>query len=129
MFRILAVDDDPVHLHVIRYALGGLPFATVVDVAASAEEARAKLERRPDVPPKYDLVVADDQMPGERGSVFLRELGRSAPRVGRVLFSESETAVESAVMTGAADAAVRKGDLGRFVQAVRHVAEACRPPV
>lgn len=68
---ILAVDDNPVGLTVLRHAL--LKHGMQVDCAASAEEALEAASRR-----SYDLVLMDLQMPGMDGltaAVEMRKIG------------------------------------------------------
>lgn len=98
--RILVVDDDDVMRRVLVAV-----FARVAEtaVADSAAQARATLESF-----QPDLVLCDDGMPGELGTVFLAELARTHPRVRRVLFSASEPRDLAGLL--------RSGTLQGFVQ-------------
>lgn len=80
--RVLIVDDEPLVATALRRQLLRRGFA--VETCASAEEALARVAG-PEV--ELEVVITDFQMPRMNGLELLRELGRRAPRILRVLLS------------------------------------------
>jgi PAS domain S-box-containing protein len=78
--RVLVIEDDAPLRRMLARVLAQLQYD--VEVAGSAEEARAILRRSGETP---DLLVTDTVMPGASGVDFARELLGSAPAL-RVLF-------------------------------------------
>ena len=75
-YRILVVDDHEIVRLGLRTLLSSQPDFTVVDEAASAEEAVAKsLQHNP------DIVVMDIRMPGKNGIEACREIKEKLPDV------------------------------------------------
>jgi two-component system response regulator RegA len=81
--HILVVDDHDLLREVLATALRGRGAA--VDVAATAEEGSALLERSG--ARRYDVVVSDWQMPGADGLWLLRRVGAASPGTRRVLIT------------------------------------------
>ena len=82
--RILLVDDEPDILTTMEDLLRqhlGMP--AEVATASSGQEARAMVERGP----PFDAVIADERMPGMRGSELLAWLGEAHPGTLRVLMT------------------------------------------
>jgi class 3 adenylate cyclase/tRNA A-37 threonylcarbamoyl transferase component Bud32 len=69
--RVLAIDDDPGMLSLLRHMLGGAGYR--VEIAAAGDEGLAKIRTR--LP---DLVVCDIQMPGKSGFDVLDTLRSDA---------------------------------------------------
>jgi DNA-binding NtrC family response regulator len=67
MARILVVDDDPTSVAVLERALGSLGYG--VEGVFSAEAALGRLERE-----RFDLLIADKNMPAMDGLSLIREL-------------------------------------------------------
>ena len=81
--RVLIVDDEPMVAAALRRQLIRRGF--LVETCASAEEALARIANGAE--PLVGTVITDFQMPGLNGLELLRELGRRAPRIVRVLLS------------------------------------------
>ncbi len=68
-WRILAVDDEPLNLEIIRECLDDPDVS--VDLAPNAERAWQRLEAGP---APYDLTIVDRMMPGMNGIELLRRM-------------------------------------------------------
>jgi CheY-like chemotaxis protein len=68
--RILAVDDEPSVAHAIKFALVG-PSRTI-NTAGNAYAALHSVEN--DVPPPFDLIITDNNMPRMSGLDLVRRL-------------------------------------------------------
>jgi CheY-like chemotaxis protein len=68
--RILAVDDEPSVVHAIAFALGNA--SRKLRTARGGVEALDRLEN--DVPPPFDLIITDNNMPGMTGLDLVRRL-------------------------------------------------------
>jgi DNA-binding response OmpR family regulator len=77
-WNVLAVDDEPLNLEIIRECLDDPRLR--IDVAPDAEKALAMIEAV-DVP--YDLVILDRMMPGMNGIEVLRRM-KSAERFRQI---------------------------------------------
>jgi DNA-binding NtrC family response regulator len=73
-YRIMVVDDEPVVCTVLNELFTGEGFS--VELAFTAEEALAKIERAP-----VDLVIADKNLPKMNGLDLLRRVKERSPRV------------------------------------------------
>ena len=104
--RILVVEDEEPVSRLIGRILerGGFEF----DVAASAAEAVARLERG-----NYALVLTDMNMPGTSGLDLLGEIQRRWPTVGTVMVTGEDSA-------DLADRAIRLGAYGYILKPFRH---------
>jgi len=71
MLRCIAVDDEPLALHLLTDYIGKVPFLELVATGGDAFEA-AKVLQEKDV----DLVFMDIQMPGLTGLQFIQSLAR-----------------------------------------------------
>jgi DNA-binding NtrC family response regulator len=121
LHRILVVDDEPDILEALEVGLQsflGLPVEVVA--AVSPTEARRQLGGKP-----FDMVIADEKMPGESGSQLLAWVRGAQPRVTRVLMTAY--APESVDAANAAPQLVLRKpfDLATLVPAVR----SALPPV
>ena len=106
--RVLAVDDDPPFLALVRELLGATRFLECVGVAGSGEEA---VEVAPGLLP--DVVLMDARMPGLGGVAAAKLIKERRPSTMVVLISTArrdELALDETEMF--VDAFVRKGDLG-----------------
>ena len=74
--RVLVVDDNHTNRRVLCGQLS--PAGYKVEAAASAEEALAHMLRAFDSGRKFDVIVADDQMPGVDGSTLASRI-KAAP--------------------------------------------------
>lgn len=66
-FRILAVDDDPVNLKVLRHALSTKPYQLVTETSPKATLRKVAEER-------WDLVIADVMMPEMSGLELVKHI-------------------------------------------------------
>src|SRR5580693_7491314 len=71
MLRCLAVDDEPLALHLLTDYIGKVPFLNLVGTAGDAFEAAKLLQEKP-----VDLIFIDIQMPGLTGLQFIQSLAR-----------------------------------------------------
>jgi putative two-component system response regulator len=99
--RILATDDRPEVLRVVRRALGE---RYECEFATSVADARKKLAEGP-----FDLALCDIQMPGESGFILIEEIARERPETAIVLV----TGIDDPEM---AERAFRLGALGYLVK-------------
>jgi CheY-like chemotaxis protein len=99
--RVLFVDDEPEILAGIRRALSADAYD--ISTALSADCALARLWQE-----TYDVVVADERMPGMLGSELLAIIAREFPLMGRILLTGHAT-VHSAAR------AVNKGGIIRLL--------------
>jgi EAL domain-containing protein (putative c-di-GMP-specific phosphodiesterase class I)/CheY-like chemotaxis protein len=86
--KVLFVDDEPEVLEGLRRALSDDSYQ--VSTATSADQALQKF-----LSDSFDVVVADERMPGMAGSELLTIVARQFPTVGRILLTGHGT-VESA---------------------------------
>src|SRR5438067_292644 len=98
--RLLVVDDDTVDRHAIRRAIeqGGL--AALVEEAADAPQALAKLAAR-----EYPCLLLDQDLPGTPGIELARELRRHGNLVPIVFVTgrQDEELLQAAVDAGVTD--------------------------
>jgi len=78
--KVLFVDDEPAVLEALKCALRKEPYEVLV--ATSAALARDILARGP-----VDIVVSDERMRGETGTVFLNRVHREYPNTVRVMLT------------------------------------------
>lgn len=97
---VLLVDDDAGVRAGLRRALRGEPYDILE--AGSAEEALAILGGR-----AVDVVVSDDEMPGMRGTVFLKKVRERFPDTVRFMLTGKAT-LENALQ------AINEGGISRF---------------
>ena len=71
MLRCIAVDDEPLALHLLTDYIGKVPFLELVAACGDALEAVRVLQER-----EVDLVFSDIQMPGLTGLQFIQSLAR-----------------------------------------------------
>jgi DNA-binding response OmpR family regulator len=71
MLEILLIDDNPTQLRVREAVLCDAGFC--VASATTAEEALSQL-REPGAGSRFSVIVTDHVMPGDNGSVFVRQL-------------------------------------------------------
>jgi DNA-binding LytR/AlgR family response regulator len=71
MLRCLAVDDEPLALHLLTDYIGKVPFLNLVGTAGDAFEAAKLLQEKP-----VDLIFIDIQMPGLTGLQFIQSLAK-----------------------------------------------------
>jgi EAL domain-containing protein (putative c-di-GMP-specific phosphodiesterase class I)/CheY-like chemotaxis protein len=99
--RVLFVDDEPEVLAGLRRALIDDPYQ--ISTALSADRALGELWQN-----SYDVVVADERMPGMTGSELLAIIAREFPLMGRILLTGHAT-VHSAAQ------AVNQGGIVRLL--------------
>jgi DNA-binding response OmpR family regulator len=85
--RLLVVEDETQLAANLKRGLGEAGFA--VDVASSAEAARANLARS-----AYDLMVLDLRLPGQDGLDFLRELRAAGAAIPVLILTARDTTDE-----------------------------------
>src|SRR6202050_5919397 len=71
MLRCLAVDPEPLALHLLTDYIGKVPFLNLVATAGDAFEAAKILQEKP-----VDLIFIDIQMPGLTGLQFIQSLAK-----------------------------------------------------
>ena len=116
--RILVVDDDHEHRHVVEEKLRYIGYE--VTGAGSAEEALSQLQA---VQPS--VIVSDLKMPGMSGIDLLRKVKQSASEIDVVMVTghEDMTSVVDAMKAGAFDYVTKPVELGRLADIVRSCLE------
>ena len=71
MLKCLAVDDEPLALHLLTDYIRKVPFLDLVSTAGDAFEAAKLLQEKP-----VDLIFIDIQMPGLTGLQFIQSLAK-----------------------------------------------------
>jgi two-component system LytT family response regulator len=71
MLKCLAVDDEPLALHLLTDYIRKVPFLDLVATASDAFEAAKHLQEKP-----VDLIFIDIQMPGLTGLQFIQSLAK-----------------------------------------------------
>lgn len=71
MLKCLAVDDEPLALHLLTDYIGKVPFLNLVATAGDAFEAAKMLQEK-----QVDLIFIDIQMPGLTGLQFIQTLAK-----------------------------------------------------
>jgi two-component system, LytTR family, response regulator len=71
MLRCIAVDDEPLALHLLTDYIRKVPFLDLVGTASDAFEAAKLLQEKP-----VDLIFIDIQMPGLTGLQFIQSLAK-----------------------------------------------------
>src|SRR5580704_6188137 len=71
MLKCLAVDDEPLALHLLTDYIRKVPFLDLVGTAGDAFEAAKALQANP-----VDLIFIDIQMPGLTGLQFIQSLAK-----------------------------------------------------
>lgn len=97
--EILVVDDNPAVRDLLREGLEAFGYA--VETASSAAEARSRIEAGA----RFDLVLCDIDMPGERGTDLLKWLKQRDPDLAVMMVTgidDAGTAVQ-AMLSGASD--------------------------
>jgi two-component system, NtrC family, response regulator HupR/HoxA len=119
------VDDDVRILTIVETHLRG---ECDVHIAENAKAAEAVLERVP-----VQVIVCDEEMPGEKGLAFLIRTRRLYPRLQRILLtghSEPGLLLDAINKAGVSSYLVKPVGLGELRNAVRlalaDYAEACR---
>jgi EAL domain-containing protein (putative c-di-GMP-specific phosphodiesterase class I)/CheY-like chemotaxis protein len=84
MPRVLLVDDEPHVVEGVRRAFRKYPYR--ISTATSPELALQLFRRE-----QFDVIVADEQMPGMRGSELLTVIAREFPTSGRILLTGHAT--------------------------------------
>jgi DNA-binding NarL/FixJ family response regulator len=105
---VLAVDDQPIFLDVVRDVVAATPGFSWVGGASSGEEALAAVKEL-----EPELVLLDVRMPGMDGIETAHRICETHPQVVVVLVSvEESAAIEPAIEASGAAALVRKRELG-----------------
>ena len=104
---VLFVDDEPNVLYAAMRNLNEQPFQMLA--ATDAASAKLALKTKP-----VDLVVTDENMPGESGTELLKWVAQHLPQVVRIVLTG-----ESSV--GVAVRAINEAGVFRFLQ------KPCRP--
>jgi CheY-like chemotaxis protein len=113
--RILVVDDEPDIAETVREVLQEYLASATIELAPTAEAAKAKLEKE-----RFDLVLADEHMPGMGGSELLAWLKAAQPRTARVLMTAHTERVVRAKLGAQADLVLFKPfDIHRAVPALQ----------
>ena len=122
--RLLVVDDDEFDRLAVRRLLKTADLRTVVDEAATSEEALGRLARE-----TYDCVLLDYYIPGVDGHAMIRAIGEAAPNVPVVIFTgrgDEDVAVEL-MKAGVADYLPKASlTLERLASSLRHAMEITR---
>jgi CheY-like chemotaxis protein len=88
---ILCVDDEAILLLALKRELarrfGG---RCAIETALSAEDARARIESLEAGGSRVSLVICDWNMPGQKGTDFLRALRASRPAIASILLTGQE---------------------------------------
>jgi EAL domain-containing protein (putative c-di-GMP-specific phosphodiesterase class I)/CheY-like chemotaxis protein len=105
--RVLLVDDEQAVLDGLQRALTGFPYS--IHTTTSAELALHKFWEEP-----FDVIVADERMPGMRGSELLTIIAKEFPTTGRVLLTGHAT-------VQAAARAINEAGVVRFLLKPCHV--------
>jgi DNA-binding LytR/AlgR family response regulator len=71
MLKCIAVDDEPLALHLLTDYIGKVPFLDLVATGSDAFEAAKLLQEKP-----VDLIFIDIQMPGLTGLQFIQSLAK-----------------------------------------------------
>src|ERR1700755_700686 len=71
MLKCLAVDDEPLALHLLADYIGKVPFLELTGTAGDAFEAAKVLQEK-----TVDLLFIDIQMPGLTGLQFIQSLAK-----------------------------------------------------
>jgi two-component system, LytTR family, response regulator len=71
MLKCIAIDDEPLALHLLTDYIGKVPFLNLVATAGDAFEAAKLLQEKP-----VDLIFIDIQMPGLTGLQFIQSLAK-----------------------------------------------------
>jgi two-component system LytT family response regulator len=71
MLRCIAIDDEPLALHLLTDYIRKVPFLDLVSTAGDAFEAAKSLQEKP-----VDLIFIDIQMPGLTGLQFIQSLAK-----------------------------------------------------
>jgi len=71
MLRCIAVDDEPLALHLLTEYIGKVPFLQLIRACGDALEATKALQENP-----VDLIFSDIQMPGLTGLQFIQSLAK-----------------------------------------------------
>jgi HD-like signal output (HDOD) protein/ActR/RegA family two-component response regulator len=79
---VLFVDDDPAMLQALRLRLRRMRNAWEMEFVGSGPEAIVRLEQRP-----FDVIVADQRMPGMDGAALLQIARTRWPRTVRIVLS------------------------------------------
>jgi two-component system NtrC family sensor kinase len=106
-FRILAVDDEPAVLKVLKRVLAGQPFDLVT--ASSGDEGIALLNEFSQEGTLPAVVISDYKMPGMNGVKFLAEVKDRWPTTQRILL----TAVADQYVL---EDAINRSEIYKFVQ-------------
>ena len=117
-YSVLVVDDEPGMLSFLQRAL--TPRCSVVDTAASVEQAEPLLRRR-----LYDLIVLDIALPGRSGIDWLHELraeGYAGDVVLMTAYADLDTAID-ALRAGAADFLLKPFSLVQALNAIQRCFE------
>lgn len=78
--KVLLVDDEQHVVDGLRRALEEYPYS--IQTATSAEQALRKFADEP-----FDVIVADERMPGMQGSELLTVIANDFPMTGRILLT------------------------------------------
>ncbi|MCA1812666.1 MAG: response regulator [Halobacteriales archaeon] len=113
--RVLIVDDEADIADSLRVLIEELVPGVAADVARNAAEAQALFRQGR----RYDIVLADERMPGMPGHELLAWVGRTAPGTRRALMSAYISSFTSDVAaTVGADALVQKPFVARKLVAL-----------
>lgn len=116
--RTLLIDDEDLARQEMRHLLGVFPDVRIVDEAADATDALAKIRRH-----RPDLIFLDISMPGKNGFELLAELEES-PRV--VFVTAYDEFAVRAFETNALDYLLKPVRPERLEKAIAAVREALR---
>ena len=94
MLRILIVDDDPDHRHLLKEALGG--HHTVVEAGSASVACDMQ-------PESFDLIITDLRMPGMSGVDLKHRLDREGIAVPVILVSSDSEVGNEAMKAGFVD--------------------------
>src|ERR1700733_428996 len=115
MLKCLAVDDEPLALHLLTDYIRKVPFLDLVATGSDAFEAAKLLQEKP-----VDLIFIDIQMPGLTGLQFIQSLAKR-PMV--IIITAYKKFAPDGFDLDVVDYLVKPMGLDRFMKACNKVQE------
>ncbi len=116
--RILLVDGHPLFRGAMRFLLGSLDAAAILDEAGDCVAARALAAAG-----RYDLLLLDPELPGMGGLNALVALRAASPATPVIVLSDADdpAAVRAAIAAGAMGFIPKSSSADAMVDALRRV--------